>query len=298
MSTSPGAAEKKSTSGPLPGSLGRIAERNHEAVSPAAVAAIVAALWAAPTGLVTAIRARPSETATVFAPRPVSSLAADAAPAWICSTTDRPGACAAAACWCTGGARIAPPSGEASKRLIANWTMRMPSARAWWLRMKIAAVLIAVDPVAVDTEHLPQRLVAIEWHRPLRADQFLQDGIVAGLGQLDVLEVRLEVVARLLLPVPRIVVAPHRDTSEHLIAVPQPLPGDGAEAVPIDRAGGPDQRVDDHQVGGPIHLQPQRVLDAQLPAITHCLAPLPRPRPGARSFRDRRGGRPGATGLR
>ena len=138
MSTSPGAAEKKSTNGPLPGSLGRIAERSHEAVSPATDAAIVAALRAAPTGLVMAVRARPSEAVTAFAARPVTSLAADAAPAWICSTTDRPGACTTAACWRTAGARIAPPFDEPSKRLIANCTMRMPSARAWWLRMKIA----------------------------------------------------------------------------------------------------------------------------------------------------------------
>ena len=68
-SASPGAAEKRSTSGPRPGSRGvhrRAQPRRRRLVG---VGRIVLALWAAPTGLVMAVRARSIEALATLSAR-------------------------------------------------------------------------------------------------------------------------------------------------------------------------------------------------------------------------------------
>ena len=134
--------------------------------------------------------------------------------------------------------------------------------------------------VAVDQEHLPQRLVAIEWHRPLRPDQFLQHSVVARLGQLDVLEVRLEVVSELLLPIPGVVVPPHRDTAEHPVAVPQPLLRDDVERFQsIGLAVQTSESTTIKLVGRSISNQRASWTPSWRRSLI-CLPPLPGPRSG------------------
>nr|WP_176704253.1 hypothetical protein [Mycobacterium malmoense] len=166
MSTSPGADENTSTSAPLPGTAAWMVERT-DSVTPDTVArADAVTVWPAPTGFSSARRpksvararsrgnpavllttpyvmsvARPTGSSSISSRPDLARRAAPAARAAAPrnrSCIGRPGGWGRAACCTTSGPRIEPPSGDASNRLIASSTMRMPSATAWCVRMIMA----------------------------------------------------------------------------------------------------------------------------------------------------------------
>ncbi len=85
----------------------------------------------------------------------------------------------------------------------------------------------AAAPKAVDAEQMPKRLVAIQGHGPLGADEVLESGIVTRLGQRHLADVVLEVDARGLFPVPGPVVAAHGHAAERRVTIPQPVTDNG-----------------------------------------------------------------------
>ena len=133
----------------------------------------------------------------------------------------------------------------------------MPSAIAWCMRTRSAQPA----PIALEQVDVPQRALAVQRRGDEVGDDLLQGRLVAGRGQRAPVEVQ----ARL----ERGVVAPDgRPAGQALVdalaeareALDDALDEDHrARALPVERLVEPQDRVDDHQVGAAVHVQPGRV---------------------------------------
>ncbi len=134
----------------------------------------------------------------------------------------------------------------------------------------------AAAPVAVHPDGLPQGPVTLEHLGAVARHERLQFTGVVGVLQVDDRDVHPEVEIVVELPPPRAVAVLDRPAAEHGVAGAEAFLGDLADPAPVERFGGPDHRVDDHEVVGPVHFQPQRVLDAEPASVGHRAPPTER----------------------
>ena len=140
----------------------------------------------------------------------------------------------------------------------------------------------------LDQGDVPERAVAIEWSRALLRDIALEFGHAGRLGQSHPAHMPVEMEFRVDLPHPS-ALAEEGARSEDREAVDDACGRRGEQRIPVRLGIEEHDAVDDHEVVGPVHGEPQRVLRAHGPLLDRHGSP-----PGV----ARRVGRAACVGLR
>ena len=139
----------------------------------------------------------------------------------------------------------------------------------------------------LDQCDVPQRAVAIEWSRALLGDVALQLGHAGRLGQSHPSHMPVEMEFRVDLPHPS-ALAEEGARPEDREAVDDACGRRSEQRIPVRLGVEEHHAVDDHEVVGPVHGEPQRVLRAHGPLLVRHGSP-----PGV----ARRVGRAAPVGL-
>ena len=123
---------------------------------------------------------------------------------------------------------------------------------------------------ALEQIHVPQWLRAVKRRRDEVTDDVLQRGAVAGRGQREAMEVQPEVEARVVLPRRALTGAALDDPlAEARKVVRHTLAEHLLHTGPVQRLVEPQDRVDDHEVGRAVHMQPGRIRGGHRVAVCH-----------------------------
>ena len=113
---------------------------------------------------------------------------------------------------------------------------------------------------ALQQVDVPQRLGPVERRGHEIGDDLLERAAVARSGHADTVEVHLRVEVRVVLPAGSATRPPlARALAEAREVLDDTRAEDGLRRRPVQRLVEPQHRVDDHEVGGAVHVQPGRI---------------------------------------
>jgi hypothetical protein len=121
----------------------------------------------------------------------------------------------------------------------------------------------APRPIPVDQVGLPERARAVDRPADQVAHELLQRGLVPGRRQSDPVQVLIDVEIGVILEAGRAAGRVAHPPPEAWELVDDAALQEVARAFPVDLLTEPDQRVHDHRVGWPIHVEPRRVGSGQ-----------------------------------